>query len=148
MKKIFTLFTGLLMAAVVMAADRGPDLTIRNSRNFKIVIDGRAFYSNSTFLKVNNLSRGHHRIEIFETRRSYFGQRERLVNSTSFKMGKDDVRINVDNSGRIQIMRIDDDRYGRDWNNNGRYDDRNGRIEERNDRDGRYDRRDDDNRRY
>lgn len=133
MKKIFTLMTGLVLAVAVMAADHGADLTIRNSRNFKVVIDGRAFYGNSAILRINNLSRGYHRIEVFEMRRGRFGQRERLVTSTSFKMGKKDLRMNIDPNGRVHIMQDRDrDRYDRDRD----WDDRS------------YNRRNDDYRRY
>lgn len=170
MKKIFTLIAGLFMAAAVMAADHNPDLTIRNSRNFKIVIDGRSFYSNNAFLRINNIPRGHHRIEVFEMRRSYFGQRERLVSATSFKMGKQDMRINVDYNGRVQVMneynRYDrNDRNNRDndwgWDRSGRdqrnydqrdydhndqrdYGQRNDRQYDRTDENRPYDRRNDD----
>jgi hypothetical protein len=173
MKKIFTLIAGLFMAAVVFAADHNPDLTIRNSRNFKIVIDGRSFYSNNAFLRINNMPRGQHRIEVFEMRRGFFGQRETLVNRSTFRMGKQDVRINIDYNGSIIVMN-DRDRYGRDndwgWDRSGRdqrsYDHRDyGRNDNNYGRDNQYghdeddrgygqrndrssDRKNDDNRRY
>lgn len=174
MKKIFTLIAGLFMAAAVMAADHNPDLTIRNSRNYKIVIDGRSFFSNNAFLRINNMPRGTHRIEVFEMRRGFFGNRETLVNRSTFRMGKQDVRINIDNYGRILVMNDRDrtrdndwgwDRSGRDQRNYdhrdyGRNDNDYGRDNNdygRNDRDQRdygqrddrsNDRRNDDNRRY
>ena len=126
MKKIFTLIAGLILSVAVMAADRGPDLTIRSSKNYKIVVDGRSFYSNSSILRINNLSRGVHTIQVFEMRRGYYSQRERVVASTSFRMGKKDVRIFIDQMGRIHIIQDHDNgRYDRndkhdndrDWNN-------------------------------
>lgn len=149
MKKIFTLMAGLFLSVALMAADHRPDLTIRNSRNYKIVIDGRSFYNNSSLLRINNLTRGMHRIQVFEmTRGGFFGQRERLVNSTSFRMGREDMRMFIDYGGRIEV-RTDFNRNDRfstrdrewsridrntnyDWDSNDRYDNRNdGRIDDR-----------------
>lgn len=107
MKKIFTLLTGLFLAVAVMAADRGPDLTIRSAKNYKIVIDGRTFFSRNSVLRINNLPRGMHNIRVYEMKRGRgsFGNRERLVSSTSFRMNKKDVRILIDNAGRINVLK-------------------------------------------
>ena len=145
MKKIFTLLTGFLMAVAVMAADRGPDLTVRTAKNYKIVIDGRTYFSSNSILRVNNLQRGMHKIQVFEMRNGYgfFGKRERLVSATTFRINKRDVRILVDHAGRINVIKEQDiDPNDRGWN------DRNNRDRDFNDRDDRRDGRRDDNRRY
>ena len=133
MKKIFTLLTGLFMAVAVMAADRGPDLTIRSSKNYKIVIDGRTFFSRNSLLRINDLPRGTHNIRVYEMRsgRGFFGNKERLVSSSSFRMNKKDVRILIDHVGRINVMQDRDiDRDDRDRRNDDRrYDDRDDRYE-------------------
>jgi hypothetical protein len=131
MKKIFTLMTGLLLTLAVMAADRGPDLTVRMSRNYKVVIDGRTLYSNGSTLRVNHLPRGYHTIQVFEVRNTgFFGQKQRMVNSSSFRMGKEDIKIFIDMQGRINILkdkeyrrfdRTDDRTWdNRDWNDRSR----------------------------
>jgi len=128
MKKIFTLLTGLFLVVAVMAADRGPDLTIRSSKNYKIVIDGRTFFSRNSVLRINDLPRGMHNIRVYEmkTGRGLFGNRERLLSSTSFRMNKNDVRILIDNAGRINVMQERNNvRNDRDR----RFDDRNDRYE-------------------
>jgi hypothetical protein len=125
MKKIFTLLSGLFLAVAVMAADRGPDLTIRSSKNYKIVIDGRTFFSRNSLLRINDLPRGMHNIRVYEmkTGRGLFGNRERLVSSKSFRMNKKDVRILIDYAGRINVMQDRDiDRNDRDRRNNDRDD--------------------------
>lgn len=140
--------TGLFLTLAVMAADRGPDLTVRMSRNYKVVIDGRTFYSNGSTLRINYIPRGFHTIQVFEIRNTgYFGQRQRMVNSSSFRMGKEDVKIFIDHYGRINILKDKEyGRYGRtedrDWENrdwNDRNCDNDRGYDHRND-----DRRDDD----
>lgn len=151
MKKIFTLMAGLFLTLAVMAADRGPDLTVRMSRNYKVVIDGRTFYSNGSTLRINYLPKGFHTIQVFEVRNNgFFGQRQKMINASNFRMGKEDIKIFIDQSGRINILkdkeyrRFDksDERTweNRDWNDRSRdNDDR--QYDPRND-----DRRDDDRR--
>lgn len=105
MKKIFTLFAGLLMAAAVMAADRGPSVTIRSNKNYKIVIDGKNYFGSSTTLRLFNLSNGMHSIKVFEMRKGLFVKGEKLVSSSIFKVGKRDIAITVDQFGRIDISK-------------------------------------------
>ena len=157
MKKIFTLMAGLFLTVAVMAADRGPDLTVRMSRNYKVVIDGRTFYSNGSTLRINHLPRGYHTIQVFEVRNTgFFGQRQRMVNASSFRMGKDDIKIFIDMQGRINILKENEYRRhdrtdqrtweNRDWNDRSRDNDDDRRYDPRND-DRRYDDRNDGRRR-
>src|SRR5689334_12390513 len=117
MKKIFTLFAGLLMGLAVFAADRRPTVTINNDyRNFKIVIDGRTIFGDNITLRLDN---SRHTIKVYEMRRGFF-VRERLVESKSFRMRDKDIKINVDRFGQVQIFekrnrgRYNDD-YGRHY---------------------------------
>jgi hypothetical protein len=153
MKKIFTLVAGLLMAVVVFAADRRPMVTVNSMKNYKIVIDGRSFFGRNTSINIANLRDGRHTIQVFEMQRAAYGRRtvERMVASTSFRVDRKDVVINIDNRGHLSIREMK--RHGngrferrdndRDWDNN--------RDWNRNeDRDYDYDDRDrrDDNRRF
>lgn len=134
MKKMFTLLSGLLMAVAVMAADRRPVVTVNSMKNYKVVIDGKAYFSNNSQISIANLGRGNHFIQVFEMRRGYFERRERLISSTSFTLRKNDVRIFIDRFGDIRIRELKSngrfERDDRDWDDRDR------------------DRRDDDHRRF
>lgn len=150
MKKMFTLFSGLLLAVAVMAADRRPVVTVNSMKNYKIVIDGKAYFSGNSSIHIANLRNGYHFIQVFEMRRGYFERRERLVASTSFSLRRNDVRILIDYFGNIRIKERKGygrfERDDRDWNDRDMDRDRdNDRDQDRN-RD--RDRRDDDNRRF
>lgn len=105
MKKIFTLFTGLLLAAVVMAADHRPVVTISSSINYKVVVDGRSYFGSRAILRLNHLAPGMHNIKVYEMRRGFFGRGERLVDSKNFWLGRKNVNITIDRSGDIKVIR-------------------------------------------
>ena len=140
MKKIFTLFAGLLMAAAVFAADHRPTVFVNSSRNYKLVIDGRTYFG-SSFMAINldnsfgnsygnygsygsydrRVSRMH-TIKVYELRRGFF-VRERLVDAATFMVGRNDIMIKIDPFGQIRIREMKDfgrydrnDRDGRGWN--------------------------------
>jgi len=122
MKKIFTLIAALgLTAATTFAADRKPSVTLKSSRNYEVVIDGRSYQSNG-IMDVNLMRGRQHSIKVYEIRRSGFGlfnmRSKRLVDASTFQVGRNDIDINVDFRGQISIS---EDRFGRD----GRWDDRN-----------------------
>ncbi len=131
MKKMFTLVSVLLLAVAVMAADRKPVVMVNSMKNYKIVIDGRTYFSNDNSIRISHLYKGFHSIKVFEMRRGYFDRRERLIASKTFSLRRNDVRILVDRFGNISI---------REMNGNGRFD----RDDDSRDRD----RWDDDNRRF
>jgi hypothetical protein len=140
MKKIFTLFAGLLMAAAVFAADRRPTVTINNDyRNYKIVIDGRTIFGDNLNIRLDN---SRHTIKVYEMRRGFF-VRERLVDAQSFRMRDRDIKINVDRFGQIQVFeKRDHGRYNDDYGRrNDDYGRRNDEYGQRNDD---YGRRNDD----
>ncbi|MFN8289498.1 MAG: hypothetical protein U0U70_04530 [Chitinophagaceae bacterium] len=127
MKKIFTLFVGLLLTAAVFAADRRPTLTVTSQKNYKIVIDGRTYFSSNMTIRLSDLYGNRydnrHSIQVFEMRKGFFTNRERMVASTSFYVNNKDLFINIDWFGRISIKemrgpgRFDrDDRDDHDWN--------------------------------
>ena len=146
---MFTLLSGLLLAVAVMAADHRPVVTVNSMKNYKIVIDGRTYFSNYNGISINNLGRGQHFIQVFEMRRGYYERRERLVASTSFSLRKNDVRIFIDRFGDIRIREMRGfgrfERDDHDWNDRDRNGDKD--RDRDNDRDRDRDRRDD-NRRF
>ena len=117
-----------------------------NSRQYKVVIDGRAYFGDNIRLNLddqngygNNNGYGYgsndysnrraHTIKVYEMRNGFF-QRERLIDAKTFYLGKRNMVINVDRFGNVTIMEFRD--RGRDrWDNE----------------DTRGDRRDNDNRR-
>lgn len=123
MKKMFTLVSGLLMAVALMAADRRPVVTVNTMDNFRIVIDGKTYFSNRSSIHIANLSRGQHSIQVYEMRRGFYDRRERLISSTQFFLRKHDLRIQVSRMGQVKVRetrnwgryeRDDDDWYERD----------------------------------
>jgi hypothetical protein len=119
MKKIFTLVAATLLTVASFAADRPPVVTLQNNRNYEVMIDGRR-YSGYGIQQIN-LRRGQqHQIKVFEVSRGGFGlfgmRSRRLVDATTFSLGRNDMDISIDFRGQI---RINEDRYGdRDhrWN--------------------------------
>ncbi len=115
MKKMFTLVSGLLLAVAVMAADRRPVVMVNSMKNYKIVIDGRTYFSNDNSIRISHLNKGFHHIRVFEMRRGYFDRREILVASSTFQLRRHDVRITIDRFGRIHTREIrGNDRFDRD----------------------------------
>jgi len=146
MKKIFTLVTGLLMAVALMAADRRPVVTVKSMKNYKIVIDGRTYFTNNSRLRVPYMQSGWHSIQVFEMRRGYFFRRERLVSSERFILRNHDVDITINYFGKVQIREDRDfGRFDHDDRDRGRWDDK-GRDNRGRDRD--MDRRGSDDRRF
>lgn len=138
MKKIFTLLTGVLMTVALFAADRRPSVTISSEKNYKIVIDGKAYFGSYLSVRPDdfcgNRYDGRHSIQVFEMRRGFFGSREMMVASSSFFLNNNDIMIKIDWFGNIRIREAKNyRRYDRD--DRGWYD--------RNDRD--FDKRNDDN---
>ncbi|HPG11758.1 MAG TPA: hypothetical protein PLU37_09525 [Chitinophagaceae bacterium] len=105
MKKIFTLLTGLFMAAAVMAADHRPVVTISSSINYKVVVDGKSYFGSSAIIRLNHLAPGMHTIRVYEMRRGFFDRRERLVDSKKFWLGRSNVNITIDRFGDIKVYR-------------------------------------------
>ena len=126
MKKIFTLVTGLMIAAVVMGASHKPIVSLNNSKNYKVVIDGKTFFGSDMNIRLASFHKGMHHIKVYEMKRGFFGRTERLIDSETFLLGRRDVRIVIDRFGNINIREVKDkrrigkdDRYDRDWDDDG-----------------------------
>ncbi len=127
MKKMFTLLSGLFLSFALLAADPRPVVTLTSMSNYKVVIDGKAFFTNNSQMSLRNLTRGYHSIQVFEMRRGYYQQREKLVSSSSFFLKRNDIRIFINRFGDVRIKEVkgfgrferDDD----DWYEKDRYDD-------------------------
>ena len=126
MKKMFTLLSGLFLSFALLAADPRPVVTLTSMSNYKVVIDGKAFFTNNSQMSLRNLTRGYHSIQVFEMRRGYYQQREKLVSSSSFFLKRNDIRIFINRFGDVRIKEVngfgrferdDDDWYERDRDN-------------------------------
>ena len=127
MKKMFTLLSGLFLSFALLAADPRPVVTLTSMSNYKVVIDGKALFTNNSQMSLRNLSRGYHSIQVFEMRRGYYQHREKLVSSSSFFLKRNDISIFINRFGDVRIKEIkgfgsferDDD----DWYEKDRHDD-------------------------
>lgn len=134
MKKIFTLFSAVLMSIAVFAAAPKAKtmLTIQslNRGDLKVVIDGRRFEPNDNFMRVQGLQAGYHTIAIYKEKTggyfNLFGKRfERVFSSSVTLRNRTNLQIIVDRNGRTSIRESKFD----GWNNgNGR----NNRVGDRN----------------
>lgn len=114
MKKLFTLAAGILATFAVFAADRNPVITVTSTKNFKVVIDGKTFFPGNNPVRLTGLHNGRHTIRVYEMRRGLFERRERLVTSSSFRTRGHDVRIMIDQFGKIRMQEIKrDGRFNR-----------------------------------
>ena len=123
MKKIFTLLAGLFLTIAVFAADHRPMVTVKATRNYEIVIDGKSYFSNNygNMVNIGNMAKGRHTVRVFEISRSLFRSTRRLVSTSNFRLNNKDVAITVDRFGQLRII---ESRYGRDFDrDNGRDDD-------------------------
>ncbi len=142
MKKIFTLVAGTLLTAAVFAADHRPMVTLINNGNFRVVIDGKSYFGNNMTVRLDNYYSNpygdfygnsnfygsgysnnygdRHTIKVFEMRRGFF-VRERLVDATTFQVGRNDLMIHIDRFGSIDIREMRGfgrfDRDYRGWDN-------------------------------
>jgi hypothetical protein len=114
MKTIFALLLGLFFTVALYAADRRPTVTLSGNRNFEITIDGRRYSDNDNYINISNLRNGRHSIEVYEFRRGLFGRTRRLISSRDFLLRNNDISINIDRFGTIQLY---EDQYGRGRNN-------------------------------
>lgn len=131
MKKFFSLAAGIFLSAAVFAAGRGPVVTVNSYSDYKIVIDGRSYFGNNITLNLDNYYGTDHNIRVYEMRRGFFGNREVLVSSSNFRADRNDVVINIDRYGYIDVREVynygggydqydRDNRYNRGWGNRGR----------------------------
>lgn len=156
MKKIFTLTMGVLLSVALLAADRRPVVTISSVKNFKVVIDGRSYFGTDMTISLTNLYHGRHSIQVYEMRRGYFQNRERLLNSSTFFLTGKDILIRIDWFGNISIKERkgyrrfgNNDHRGWDRDDDRDYDRRNdNRDYDRRDDNRDFDRRNDDDRRF
>jgi len=118
MKKIFTLAAGILLATALFAADRRPVIKVNSSKHYKIVLDGKTYFGGDLTISLDRFYGDRHTIKVYEMKRGYFGNRERLVGATTFRTERNDVLINIDWFGNISIReKKNHRRYGdRDWN--------------------------------
>jgi hypothetical protein len=123
MKKIFTLVAGMLLTAAVFAADRKPVVTVKSSKNYKIVIDGKSYFGDNLTLRLDDNFKRSHTIKVFEMRRGLFVNREKMVDAAVFQLDRNDVAISIDWAGNIKIREMKGyGHFGRDGRDDYGYD--------------------------
>lgn len=119
MKKIFTLLTGILITLVTLAADR-PTVTLRSTRNYEIVIDGKSYFSqNGRVMNLSHLRSGRHSVQVYEMNRYRFRTIRKLVSTSGFRLKNKDIAIVVDPRGNLRII---ESKFGKDFDRDDRYD--------------------------
>jgi hypothetical protein len=122
MKKIFTLFSAVLMSIAVFAAapKQKSMLTIQSfgRGDMKVVIDGRRFEPNSSFMRLQGLNAGYHTVAIYREKQggyfSLFGARyERVFSSSITLRNRTNLTITLDRNGRVSMK---ESRFD-GWNN-------------------------------
>lgn len=113
MKKVFTLVTGLLLAVVMFAAS--PSVTINTSGNYEVSIDGKKYSTtnNGNTIRITDIRNGSHSIKVYEVNNRFFGKTRKLVSQSTFTVQDNDVRINIDRNGAINVR---ESRVGRNSN--------------------------------
>ena len=113
MKKIFTLALGLMLTVAMFAADRRPTVTVTSAKRYAIVIDGKQFLTNGNTINISSLFNGRHNVKVYKMKRGFFMNTKTLVASSNFQLRNNDVKIDIDRYGQLQIS---ESRFGRDWN--------------------------------
>lgn len=113
MKKIFTLTLGLMLTVAMFAADKRPIVTVTSAKKYEIVIDGRQYSSNDNTISISTLFYGQHDIKVYKVKPGFFMGSKRLVASSNFALQNNNVQINIDRIGQIQIV---ESRFGHHWN--------------------------------
>ncbi len=123
MKKIFTLTLGLMLTVAMFAAGRRPIVTVNSAQKYEIVIGGNHYFTNGDVMNISNLPGGRYGVKVYEVRSGFFTKSKKLVASSVFELGYDNIQINITRFGQIKIA---ESKFGRDWNehNNSRVNDR------------------------
>ena len=120
MKKIFTFLFASLIAATTFAAGHQPTVTINGSRNYEIMIDGRKYVTNNkSVINLTDLRNGQHSVKVYDMKGKFI-RKPKLVAASTFRLSNNDVAINVDRSGNVQISESRngwdrDNRNGKDY---------------------------------
>ena len=112
MKKIFTLALGLMLTVAMFAADRRPIVTVTSAKRYAIVIDGKQYFTNGNTMNISSLFNGRHNVKVYKMKRGFFMNTKTLVASSNFQLRNNDVKIDIDRYGQLQIS---ESRFGRDW---------------------------------
>lgn len=120
MKKIFTLALGLMLTIAMFAADRKPDVILSAPKKYEIVIDGKSYFSTKKDMNVLNLRGGFHTVKVYEMKQGFLFKSKKLVSTSSFRLTNNDIKIDVNRFGQVQISEQRKGRGG--WDNDNRYD--------------------------
>src|SRR5215212_11190292 len=111
MKRIFTLFTLVLLSLSLFAAEKKPQtlLTIASVErsDIRVVIDGRRFEPNTNYMRIRDMRPGYHTVKVYRERNvgfyTIFGKKYELVFSNSMMIKpQSSITIAIDRFGRAR----------------------------------------------
>ena len=102
MKTLLTVLTISLFTTATFAGKKDPLLMITSTGAYVIIVDGKRF-DNEKKISMEDLQSGKHYIDVFKKKKGLFGSKYKLVSSKRFELGKDDLHIDVNESGYIMI---------------------------------------------
>ena len=117
MKTIFTLIALSFISSIALAGEKHPSLTVTSTGEYVIIVDGKRF-NNERKISLRDLQKGKHYIDVFKKKKGLIGSKHRLVSSKEFEMGKNDLHIDVNDSGYIIIGKPGKGWDGDYWWNN------------------------------
>jgi hypothetical protein len=129
MKKIFTLAASFILAISLFAAAPRPKtmLTIQSydQTDIRVVIDGRRFEPNTSYLRIRDLQPGYHQVKVYRERRSglftIFGNKYDMVyNNSMYVRPQSNITIIIDRNGRAQMSENRMNGRNNDWNDRSR----------------------------
>ena len=128
MKKIFTLFASIILTISLFAAARPKTMITVQSydqSDIRVVIDGRRFEPNTSFLRIRDIEPGYHQVKVYRERRAggftIFGKKYDMVyNSSMYIRRQTNVQIIIDRYGRAQVMENRMNGRNDDWNDRNR----------------------------
>ena len=114
MKKIFTLIAASLFTTLLFAADRKPQVTLKSSRGYEVVIDGQSYAADYGTISLYNVGFGQHSIKVYEASRGFrFMRMMRPIAVSSFSVRNNNIDITIGFRGQIMIAESRSD----DWRN-------------------------------
>lgn len=103
MKKIFTLAVATVFSTLLFAAAPRPTVTLNNSRNYEVVIDGRSFYGSMDDIQLMAIGKSIHTVKVYELKKGLFIKSRRLLDSETFRMAGNSMTITIDRAGQINV---------------------------------------------
>ncbi len=103
MKKIFTLAIATVLSTMLFAAAPRPTVSLNNSRNYEVVIDGRSFYGSMDDIRLMAAGKSIHTVKVYELKQGLFIKSKKLLDSETFRLAGNDMSITISRTGQIIV---------------------------------------------